>query len=179
MINNRGFTIVELLIVMVVIAILAAISIVAYNGIQERATNSRRLSDVKTIEKALELYKNDKGFYPTAQSNTTGGWERSSINPDNFIQELKNTKIIGKVPVDPINSAPNGPTGAENTFTGYAYYSYPAGYYGCTVPMYILKIEAPGKSILKESPGLNCTPVSNPTYGSGGTGTLYFRGYGF
>ena len=179
MIKQHGFTIVELLIVIVVIAILAAISIVAYNGSQERSINSRRLSDVRTIEKALELYKTQIGSYPTAQSNTTGGWERSSINPGNFIQALKTQKIIDTVPVDPVNSAPNGSTGAENTFTGYAYYSYPAGYYGCTVPMYVLKIEAPGKSMLKESPGLNCTPVSNPTYGSGGTGILYFKGYGF
>lgn len=84
MIKQRGFTIVELLIVIVVIAILAAISIVAYNGIQERSTSTRRLSDMKTIEKALELYKIQKGEYPAPQGNTTGGWEGSAVNPDNF-----------------------------------------------------------------------------------------------
>ena len=53
---RRGFTIVELLIVIVVIAILAAISIVAYNGIQERARDADRKSEIRAYKKPLELY---------------------------------------------------------------------------------------------------------------------------
>lgn len=53
---EQGFTIVELLIVVVVIAILAAITIVAYNGITARANDSARLSDSEAIAKAVELY---------------------------------------------------------------------------------------------------------------------------
>lgn len=59
-----GFTIVELLIVVVVIAILAAITIVAYNGIANRSKDSRRLSDLATIQKGLELYYADNNSYP-------------------------------------------------------------------------------------------------------------------
>ncbi|MCA9336117.1 prepilin-type N-terminal cleavage/methylation domain-containing protein, partial [Candidatus Saccharibacteria bacterium] len=44
--KKTGFTIVELLIVIVVIAILAAITIVAYNGIQQRSRDSIRKSDL-------------------------------------------------------------------------------------------------------------------------------------
>ena len=64
--NNKlsGFTIVELLIVIVVIAILAAISIVAYNGIQGRGRDAARSSDVRALQTALELYKADNGTYP-------------------------------------------------------------------------------------------------------------------
>ena len=51
----RGFTIVELLIVIVVIAILAAISVVAYNGIQQRATASAIINDAKSLDKAFHL----------------------------------------------------------------------------------------------------------------------------
>ena len=67
--NNRlnkqqGFTIVELLIVIVVIAILAAISIVAYNGIQNRAKNNKTITAVASWAKAIQLYKVDNGTYP-------------------------------------------------------------------------------------------------------------------
>lgn len=63
--NRRsGFTIVELLIVIVVIGILAAITIVAYNGIQVRARDSVRIDKVKNIAKAIELYYVDNGRYP-------------------------------------------------------------------------------------------------------------------
>ena len=63
--HQKGFTIVELLIVIVVIAILAAISIVAYNGIQTRAENTKTINGVTAYAKALSLYAADKGVYPT------------------------------------------------------------------------------------------------------------------
>lgn len=59
--KQHGFTIVELLIVIVVIGILAAITIVAYNGLQARAKDAQRVNDVDTITKALELYLLIKG----------------------------------------------------------------------------------------------------------------------
>lgn len=62
--KQTGFTIVELLIVIVVIAILAAITIVAYNGIQNRTNDSAVQFDLNSIAKKLELYKVDNGTYP-------------------------------------------------------------------------------------------------------------------
>lgn len=66
--KNRGFTIVELLIVIVVIAILAAISVVAYNGIQSRAENTKTLSAASAWAKSLQLYRTDKGVFPPVNS---------------------------------------------------------------------------------------------------------------
>jgi len=62
--NHSGFTIVELLIVIVVIAILAAISIVAYNGIQQRANNGKTTQALTAWVKAMKLYKVDNGRWP-------------------------------------------------------------------------------------------------------------------
>lgn len=62
--NKRGFTLVELLIVIVVIAILAAISIVAFNGVQQRGRDSSRQSDVSNIVKALTAYNADGNNWP-------------------------------------------------------------------------------------------------------------------
>lgn len=54
--HQRGFTIVELLIVIVVIAILAAITVVAYNGVQQRAKNAQVVSGVNTYIKVIHQY---------------------------------------------------------------------------------------------------------------------------
>lgn len=83
--TDRGFTIVELLIVIVVIAILAAITIVAFNGVQQRARDAERASDVAAIAKALSAYiadgntvpndaedaKTALGSYPTVKVDST------------------------------------------------------------------------------------------------------------
>lgn len=62
---GHGFTIIELLIVIVVVAILATISIVAYRGIQDRARASEVAAGLIQAKKKLELYKVDNGSYPT------------------------------------------------------------------------------------------------------------------
>jgi len=67
-----GFTIVELLIVIVVIAILAAISIVSYSGIQERARITQQIGAVEQYVKAFTLYTTEKGKYPYEGSNLSG-----------------------------------------------------------------------------------------------------------
>ena len=60
-----GFTIVELLIVIVVIAILAAISVVAYTGVQERAQISKAQSNLKQIYTEAALQQASTGSWPT------------------------------------------------------------------------------------------------------------------
>lgn len=69
-----GFTIVELLIVIVVIAILAAISIVAYTGIQNRAHDTAIQSDLRQIASKLELFRVDSPTeeYPLVASDVSG-----------------------------------------------------------------------------------------------------------
>ncbi len=80
--TTSGFTIVELLIVIVVIAILAAISIVAYTGVQERARMSQMKSNFANIEKALELYRAENGELPECQTAVpTDGCALSNIVP--------------------------------------------------------------------------------------------------
>ena len=76
---SKGFTIVELLIVIVVIAILAAITVVAFNGVQQRARDSQRQGDLAAIGKLLKLYAADNGNYLNGagcggSSNSGNGW---------------------------------------------------------------------------------------------------------
>lgn len=67
-----GFTIVELLIVIVVIGVLAAITTVAYNGISERARFASMRSDLSNMHKMVQLYYSDKGNYPITRNSGTG-----------------------------------------------------------------------------------------------------------
>jgi prepilin-type N-terminal cleavage/methylation domain-containing protein len=69
--KDRGFTIVELLIVIVVIAILAAIVIVAYNGVQNRARDTNNKTDAVSIAKVAEAINADTGSYPTGTDSAT------------------------------------------------------------------------------------------------------------
>lgn len=69
--KQTGFTIVELLIVIVVIGILATIAIVAYNGVQGRANDTAIRSDLQNISKKLEMYKADNGVYPAGAAQLT------------------------------------------------------------------------------------------------------------
>jgi prepilin-type N-terminal cleavage/methylation domain-containing protein len=61
---SRGFTIVELLIVVVVIAILASITIVGYSSIRNRANDVAVQTDIQNISQKLSLYYADKNTYP-------------------------------------------------------------------------------------------------------------------
>ena len=72
--KSRGFTIVELLIVIVIIAILAAITIVAYNGITARANASSAKSAAGAVIKKMEAFNADEGtgVYPATPAALTG-----------------------------------------------------------------------------------------------------------
>ena len=69
--KKTGFTIVELLVVIVVIGILAAITIVSYTGISQKAVASALQSDLGNAKKQLNLYYVDHGSFPTSV-NTSG-----------------------------------------------------------------------------------------------------------
>ncbi|MAU33546.1 hypothetical protein CMN23_00185 [Candidatus Saccharibacteria bacterium] len=75
--KKDGFTIVELLIVIVVIAILAAITVVAYNGIQGSASDSAVQSDINAFVKKIKMYEVENSMPPPGGSydggnNSTG-----------------------------------------------------------------------------------------------------------
>jgi len=83
--TTSGFTIVELLIVIVVIGILAAITIVAYNGIQARGKNSAAVATATTVVKKAELYNTEIGYYPLGMSALTGAASTASYNVTDIV----------------------------------------------------------------------------------------------
>ena len=102
-----GFTIVELLIVIVVIGVLATIVVVAYNGIQTSAENTKTVQAVGQYVKAIKTYHSLKGNYPittlypclgphpgtscgrvTAGTNCTYGATGSNVDFDAMLKEV-------------------------------------------------------------------------------------------
>lgn len=95
-VKRTGFTIVELLIVIVVVAILATISAVAYNGISDQARDTAKLVEVNQFIKQLELYKMEHREYPTVSPSgslfATDTLRRDFVahvnpEPDNYRQK--------------------------------------------------------------------------------------------
>ncbi len=78
--RNKGFTIVELLIVIVVIGILALITITTFTGVTAKARNTERQADIKAIHGQIEAFRAEKGYYPTlAHINDYAGWVNTNM----------------------------------------------------------------------------------------------------
>jgi len=111
--TTAGFTIVELLIVIVVIGILAAITIVSFNGVQDKAKFAREKSDMSSINQVILLYYADNGTYPLKPS--WGGWSQAT-----------NDAFIPGVAPKYITNTPQMPTGGD-TNESYLYQSTASG----------------------------------------------------
>lgn len=144
--QSRGFTLVELLIVIVVIAILATISIVAYNGVQARARDSARAHALQQMETALEAYYIDHGQYPVSSGSTTinSSWSTTADSSWSVLASALQP-YLASLPSDPI-ATPNQQVMYTSTAYDFAYFSNPAGSY-CGIganQMYIMvyRVEA-------------------------------------
>jgi prepilin-type N-terminal cleavage/methylation domain-containing protein len=77
--QQKGFTIVELLIVIVVIGILATLVIVTFSGIQQRARDTQRQTDINAINGHMEAYYAQNGVYPTLAMITDATWRAANM----------------------------------------------------------------------------------------------------
>lgn len=80
--KQKGFTIVELLIVIVVIGILAAITIVAYNGIQNRGKAAAGQALANSISKKAEAFNTIESVYPTQAQLVANTGSGAALNPN-------------------------------------------------------------------------------------------------
>jgi len=63
--KQKGFTLIELLVVIAIIGLLSTLAVVALNNARMKSRDAKRVSDIKQIQTALELYYNDANAYPT------------------------------------------------------------------------------------------------------------------
>lgn len=70
--KTKGFSLIEIMVVLAIIAILASVVLAAYEVAKEKALDSRRISELGQLKFALELYHNDHGHYPRESDGANG-----------------------------------------------------------------------------------------------------------
>jgi|SRR3989344_13447 len=108
--HAKGFTIIELLTVIAIMGMLAAIIFAAVTQLRISARDARRISDFKQIQNALAFYNLDNNKYPIYWSAGTTATDpdiaqvRSSGSGSSWLPELAPYSPGGKIPKDPINN---------------------------------------------------------------------------
>ena len=105
----RGFTLIELLVVIAIIGLLSSVVFASLNSARAKARDARRLSDLKQVQIALELYYDKYGNYPSSGALAAswpwgtycGGW-RGDNTPNNFLQPLVTEGFLPTSIDDPI-----------------------------------------------------------------------------
>jgi general secretion pathway protein G len=99
--NQKGFTLIEIMVVVVILGILASIVVPKIISRPEQAKVVKAKQDVQAIESALELYKLDNGFYPSTDQGLQALVTKPTTDPipDNW----KDDGYLKEVPMDPWN----------------------------------------------------------------------------
>ena len=151
--RQRGFTIVELLIVIVVIGILAALVLNAFSGVQAKARDTERDTDMRALASQLEAYYTSYGEYPpTYANNTTAG-------TGNIVNVSMDSDVTAKLKGMDLNSlrSPSSNNTANNIlFATYTAASPPAPTAAATASVTTTTIVAgPDKYIYMPTQGTN------------------------
>ena len=110
--QTRGFTLIELMIVMILLSILFAIGVGAFVSTQVKSRDNTRKANLRAIANTLEMYYNDKGQYPQGDGANgqmiacydTGGSGPFDCTPNSVLRDQNQTIYMPQVPADPVSS---------------------------------------------------------------------------
>jgi len=129
--NQRAFTLIELLVVIAIIGLLATIVLVSLNTARAKARDTKRLSDIRQIIIALEMFYDANGRYPDNNDGISGSGECVGDGVSCGSSNVFETAIrpyMARIPRDPSHNCPD----ASNSCGGsYYYYAYDYSHSGC------------------------------------------------
>ncbi len=116
--NKKGFTLIELMVVVAIMGLLAALAVIALNSARARARDARRVSDVKQIQTALELYYLDNNAYPVAPA-APGIIEEKCISSGGIddVGSCSGTTYMSITPSNPIPRNDGDCAGINTSYT--------------------------------------------------------------
>ena len=99
---NRGFTLIEIMVVLIIISLLAGIVVPKLMGRTEEAKRTKTAVQIKNLQSSLDLYKLDSGVYPSTDQGLQALVEKPAVGemPNNW----KEGGYIDKIPKDPWGS---------------------------------------------------------------------------
>lgn len=124
--KNYGFTLIELMIVIVIMGILIMIGLTTFMTSQQRGRDSRRKGDIRQVATALEFYFSDKGRYPDSDASGKimgcykGGLDDQACVWGVDVVNDSKTVYMAKLPSDPISTLKYYYSHSGNSFRLYA-----------------------------------------------------------
>ncbi len=115
--KNKAFTLIELLVVIAIIGLLSSVIMASLNSARKKGRDARRLQDIQAIQKALELYYDDNGYYPNI------GWSDAQYYSSSWnTLASRLSPYLNTLPKDPLNQR------ITDIIDSYTYSYYSSGY---------------------------------------------------
>ncbi|PKB87495.1 type II secretion system protein GspG [Ewingella americana] len=97
--KQRGFTLLEIMVVIVILGVLASLVIPSLMGNKDRADRQKAVSDLVTLENALDMYKLDNSRYPTSEQGLKALVSQPTVAP--LPRNYRSDGYIRRLPQDP------------------------------------------------------------------------------
>ncbi|MEI6379245.1 MAG: LamG-like jellyroll fold domain-containing protein [Candidatus Falkowbacteria bacterium] len=102
--HAKGFTLIELLVVVVIIGVLASLVMIGLNTSRSKARDAKRVTDIKQIQNALDLYFSSNNAYP------------AYVTPGQALMDAAGTTYMNKVPTNPLPTSDGACSGFEYNY---------------------------------------------------------------
>jgi len=107
--DQKGFTFVELMIVILIILILSSVAVVSFNSSRAKARDAKRLADIRRIRTAMEFYYSEEDSYPSIERLVLGqvnSYKLCDKSSGAFVDTSAECAVlyIGPIPKDPLNT---------------------------------------------------------------------------